>query len=214
MNHPDPEALGDLRLHQARIGRCIHGAVQQFIEQHATLRHEYSPRTEASIIHDLMISHARREFDSVPGITTPVLHGLFVVNINDAIAVRFKKFDKALQPKNIPTQQSIGYLWQQLPLPGMPPEATKLHAGYVFNKLRTGADRVLITCMNGRAVRWVIDLADDLGREIVRIEPAMPDVPPAKRRPQLKSPDGDVKRMGDNGSESKQSGDSGGAQSG
>jgi hypothetical protein len=149
------EAQLHLRNIEPRLRDVIEAAWLEY--QTDSLRHRHSPRTQASLLHDLIELHARRVLDGVRGISFAKVRGLFLVNYRGLVVLRFKKLDRALRSRSNQTQQSMSFL-NQWPLPSMPDAATRLQAGYQLNSLRTAIDACLVVCPNGQRVEWSWEL--------------------------------------------------------
>jgi hypothetical protein len=171
------EAQGDMALHAPRIQQAITQALAQYMKEHGGLRHGYSARTEASIIHDLMVAHLRVQLDGVPGVAFHLKRNLFLVGVDGKYTIRAKKLDKKLQPKNIPTQQVLDFLNQaQLELPGAE-NPTNIHVGYQRNddaELTKAA--IWMTCTGGGVPGWSWPLSAEAG-DFGMVEPVAPATP-------------------------------------
>jgi len=122
-------------------------------------KHEHTPRSRASLIHDFMIINAESEFINYPGVSIHDSRGLVLFNFGDEIMLRFKKMDRRLRPANIPTQQALAFEEQgQLPLFQNYPPATHVTAGYVPNDAWTQIDQKIITCYKGNELEWVLPI--------------------------------------------------------
>jgi hypothetical protein len=115
----------------------------------------FTSRTRASVINDLVVQEAQSRLQKVPGVRISRLNGVFVATVQDTAMLRFKKLDKRYQSRSILTiaQQRMLY---QLPLPGLPPEATGLVAGYRINAITAEMLDVSVTCPIGQRVKWII----------------------------------------------------------
>jgi hypothetical protein len=196
------EAQADLAEHVAPIHRAISGALNEFLEKHSPLRHSYSLRSEASIIHDLMVIHLRKEFEDVPGVGLHLKQHLFLLGINGKYVIRTKKLSKRLLTRNHVTQQVLDFLHQaQLEIPGIE-TPTNLNIGYQPNGAELGTAKIWMTCPNGGKVAWAWPLSDaseDYGPSqaqvpltvITPVTPATPvtAAPAARVKPRATVPD-------------------------
>lgn len=140
------------------IGGLITGAWQDYLAYPAGVRMQHSPRSRASCVHDHMVTRARALFEPRPEMATcQDRGGLFLVLLHGRIALRFKKLDEDLRSCNIPTQQSLEFVRQEMDLPGFK-RITYLQAGYQLNKTQTEISGAYIACPNGYRNLWVIDL--------------------------------------------------------
>jgi hypothetical protein len=138
---------------------CVTKAWQEYLTKYAHVRQDHSARSRASVIHDHMVGFAMRFFDGMDGVRISRKRGLVTVNIQDQFRARFKKLDKQLHSRNIPTQQSLLFK-AQLDLPGIKSTLTHIDVGYVLNDLQTALAGVYITCPYGTGIEWWLDLND------------------------------------------------------
>ena len=106
----------------------------------------------ANVVFSLMTSNARERFEGVKGVKIVTKNGLFILSINGAVAIRFKKLGKNRLPRGIRTQQAIDFSGQ-IPLPGVPSKRN-LFAGYMLNILQTDIQEVYIVCPDGEGLDW------------------------------------------------------------
>lgn len=144
-----------------RIASAIRGALSEFISDHAHLRYRYTQRTEASIIHDLMVAHLRQELDGLPGVSFLLRRNLFIVGIAGRWIFRAKRLDRVLRSKNIPTQQVLNFLGQvQLEIPGAE-SPTNLQIGYQREGAELATAPLWVTCPQGSQLVWSWQLIED-----------------------------------------------------
>jgi hypothetical protein len=151
-----------------QIRDCVVGAFQKYRSDYSANALVHTARSRASIIHDHMIASARATFANDKGVRIFSKRGLSLINVKDSLLLRFKKMDKEKRTRNILTQQSFLFR-AQLELPGIPAELTHLEAGYVLNDLQTALDGVYITCPNGKALEWFIDLSSLAGTNVAHL---------------------------------------------
>jgi hypothetical protein len=137
------------------IYECISNALQMYDDDYTTLRFKHSPRTHASVIHDLMVDNIKKRFANDHKVNCFYKKGLFHLLVdNGDIVIRFKKLDRNLRTHNIPTQQSFNFTHQ---MSMFNPPATNLNAGYQTVGLK---HRILITCPNShKSNAWVLELS-------------------------------------------------------
>lgn len=124
----------------ALIHECITSALQEYRTSYSGLRIKHSSRTEASIIHDLIINNIKEKFSDDPNTYVVTKRNLFILGINNgSVLIRFKKMDKHQRVHNIPTQQSFNFN-NQLSFFG---PSININAGYVPNGLEV---EVFIAC--------------------------------------------------------------------
>jgi hypothetical protein len=129
-NHLDQREVEEiLSRYRDLLYRVIRGAWDHYQQAYREMHHLHSPRTRASIMHDLMLHYARKFFDDMPGVRFFEQRGLTCICLEERVVLRFKKLNRGLRASNIPTRQAVAYAAQQLLLPGFPP-FTRLQAGY------------------------------------------------------------------------------------
>lgn len=149
--------------------------------------HKYSPITRANLIRDHVVDCVRTEFqgeDCARIIERP--NGLFLLEIERRVFVRFKKLNSKKFSSNIPTKQAHAFL-RQLPIPGFGKDRVNLNAGYTPNESWTEIDGIFITHPSGlRRIAWFIDIGEEiLMQPVIDITPA-PE--PTRERVRLKMP--------------------------
>ena len=156
------------------------------------LRHRLGKRSDASVIHDLMVNLAGDRLDCLEQFTyrhSQGLHYYYVSNGKLSATLRFKKLDENMRSNNIPTQQADLFNHQeyQSELPNMPPVAS-LTLGYILNPTRTSATAVYVTMPHGNRNIWTWQLNDDSAGQIAHMStyPPQDDFTPTLR-PRVKS---------------------------
>lgn len=162
------------------IRSCIRGAWDSYQQLYSpALRARHTPLSRATLVHDEMVQQAEKEFDGRTGVVMQRIQRMFVVSFGPHLVIRFKKFDDTFRVSNIPTEQSMSFINQQLELPGVE-RATKLHAGYRLNSLETALEGVYLVCPRGHGHEWILDLDDlDAAADNVVTFPTKPGTPPA-----------------------------------
>lgn len=133
-------------------------------------KHEHTPRSRASLIHDFIVINAEKEFSNITGLECGYTRGLFTVSFYDKVIIRFKKLDYRMKASNIPTQQALCFETQeQLPLPSFPllPSPTIVTAGYIPNPTWTEINQKVITCYKDKEILWTIPIAHSTKSVIV-----------------------------------------------
>ncbi|WP_027365054.1 hypothetical protein [Desulfotruncus alcoholivorax] len=159
---PENEAKQILAPYIPSITKCIEAAVQEYLLN--VRRIQFSKRTRASIINDLIIDYAFKYLQNEPGIRWSFKRNCFYFFIQDKFKLKFKMFDKNLKTRNIPTQQVLKFINQQenfLNFPDLPPAVTNIFAGYRWNYLQTEHEGFFITCPDGSSNLWVIELISE-----------------------------------------------------
>ncbi|MPZ51039.1 MAG: hypothetical protein GEU75_17350 [Dehalococcoidia bacterium] len=153
-----------LEPHKAKLLEVVATAVQNYYSDDSSLKVNHSKGTRSSIINDEMRAAARRVFGNVSGVAFTTKRGMFLLYVDNQIAIRFKKLTRRLLAQNHPTQQALAFsnqkqLGQQLgPLPGTPDPMTHVNVGYQMNALDTGVSGIYAACPNGEMLAWAIDL--------------------------------------------------------
>jgi hypothetical protein len=141
-----------------RIRETMYRAVDEYKEKYLMYGHELKNRSKSSIIHDYVERHIRKEFgESMVG----TLRGMFYLNINDKICLRFKKINSNLKSSNIRTQQTTLFDSQQT-IPGIVPTALFVNAGYMVNSLYTDFNDLFIVCPDGDKIGWSLCISDKI----------------------------------------------------
>jgi len=121
---------------------------------------EIGPMPRARIVYELIVKRARVAFADIPGVTVSQKRGFLVLVFGDRAVVRFKKLKKNLLPSNARTHQQELFAAQG-ELPGLPPPATYLNAGYVLDDTQLEITRIVLSCVEATDLVWSLDL--DLG---------------------------------------------------
>lgn len=115
------------------------------------------PRTQASMVHDLMVREAFGQSAALEGVSVVEENQLYMLNIENKFLIRFKKLDEDGAATSTPTQQSLSFA-MQMPLPGMPDEAIRLQLGYVLDKSGTQLLALRVACPRGFGIEWQFDV--------------------------------------------------------
>lgn len=180
------DAVGVLTPHFPLLDEIFKRAMSGYSEYPAILRMDHSKRSRASILHDLIVRHAREVFEGVPGVVFRTIRGLFIVEIAGRLFIRFKKLDKRRMASSIPTKQSNCYYDQdieQLHLDGIPP-VTALVAGYQLDMFEQNLDSCLVTCPIGKSIHWAIDIQNPI--DTMEIIQTPPEIRPKKAKISVK----------------------------
>jgi hypothetical protein len=170
-----PEAL---RKHVVTLRGFVSSALENFVGEHAPFRVKYCRRTEASIIHDYIIWHAKQA--SFPH---QVKRNLFLLNVENDYRVKPKKLDSSLRPRNIQTNLVLEFernrglrLFDDLDL-------THVFLGYQRDGVELLNSPIWLVCPQGRRVKWAVELPADMEAATVEVAVA-PTIPqePSERR--------------------------------
>ncbi|MBA3557209.1 MAG: hypothetical protein H0W30_01285 [Gemmatimonadaceae bacterium] len=112
----------------------------------------------ANILHELIIEQVRNTFGGVPGVEVrdSIVKGRFLLEIDRAQILQFKKFTENFQTSNNPTGTSVAFDNQQT-IEGMP-ELPRLTVGYQLGQYGTALAGMWLAFCIGRENIWHIDL--------------------------------------------------------
>lgn len=119
----------------------------------------YKPRTKAGIIHDHIEKYVRTTFEGKEGIVVDDFKGVFGINLQDELFIRFKKMDKEYSVRSYPTSQHSKYM-KQSQIEGFPEKPTLLFAGYIPDRSWSNIKGVYVACWIGNVLEWV----DEFGK--------------------------------------------------
>lgn len=155
------DAQADLGPSVPLLVEIVRTAYSEYVRDHAQMRHEYSKRTEANIVHDLIRAKLVAGLKGLPGWTPRmIMKQLFLLEFEDKYRVKVKKLDPQLRSRNIPTQNVLDFMLQVIQ-PSLFPDATALVLGYQLNAAETEVASVWITCPNGENGRhWEWELVE------------------------------------------------------
>ena len=88
-----------LREHVPNLYACVNGALADFVAAHNDRRVDYTSRTEASIIHDYMVKHAKVRFPC----SWTLKQNLFLIRVGQDYLVKLKRLDHHFHASRIPT---------------------------------------------------------------------------------------------------------------
>ena len=196
------EAKADLAEYAETFERCVRDALKDYVDQFKEQRHKLSLRSQASIIHDLIVEHLKAAFGTErDGREEVFIHR--AGNLNRIIIgrgkykARMKKLDEKLLTRNIPTDAVLRFIWQEnqrsfdeIPAP------THIHLGYqIVDDAALTASKVWITCPNGDQIGWrweltaVADAAAAQAAATAQILPVVPVVEQPAKRMSVKRPE-------------------------
>jgi hypothetical protein len=183
--HSKQDALRLIGPHLSRIEQCYSQAWIDLVDvmRHfaTTARTPTSPTLRARMMYDLVTGHARRSFANSPAVRIGNLHGLLTLTFGSELVVRFKKLKSDLSTTGIPTQQMLSFEAQQ-EIPGLPPRATFLVAGYLLDATGSSIARLVLTCRDQHGLVWSHDLLAPSAGSIVALPTPLVAPTPAKLR--------------------------------
>lgn len=168
------EAKKIINPYRNKIESAVNKSIKHYLtgEEYATVRFRHTPRTDASIIHDLIVDEIENEFLDVTGTYFQRKKNLFCLVIDDKVILRFKKFNDNLLGSGINTRQLIAFNLQdsaQLDLPDMPADGL-LYVGYRLNELKTNLKDLHITYRYNKYNVWTWDITSNENEVIKPIE--------------------------------------------
>jgi len=168
-----PEAL---RRHVTSLSECVRLALSDFVADHARLRARYSARTEASIIHDYMVSYAMDRFP------WKLKRNLFLIAI-DEYRAKLKKLDGRWRTRRVPTQLALRFE-NQAPLRLFDDvDVTNVYLGYQRDEAEILKSGIWLVCPDGkRGFRWIAELSASEHSNTIQVAAAAPVVEPASQR--------------------------------
>ncbi len=181
------QAMELLAPHESILFRIPTDSVRLYTQDFASVRYRLGKRSDASIIHDIMIGLASDRLSCLDQFIPRYSQGLYYYYVSDgalSATLRFKKLDENMRSRNIPTQQAVLFNHQdyQSELPHMPPVAS-LTLGYLLNPTRTSAAAIYVTMPDGNRNIWTWQLYDDSLAQITDLvtHPPEDDITPTIR---------------------------------
>lgn len=116
---------------------------------------EHDPRAGASCIYAHMVAETERLWLDRRGIIPADVRGLKVWLIEDKAVIRWKRMDADGRTRSYPTKQEKDFD-AGLPLPGLPPPAIRLTAGYLADETQTQYQRTQIARPRGKRIEWCV----------------------------------------------------------
>lgn len=146
-----------------------------FYQEHYTAEviAQQRDRTAANCVYDHGFHHLRELLDDEKGCHFLSLRGLEVLNYHDLAVLRLKKVNSEGRWQNVRTKQQRDFD-NQLPLPGLPPEAVRLVIGYEPDPAFTAIERVIVARPLGKTIRWTAQIV------IIEEEASWLDITPAR----------------------------------
>jgi hypothetical protein len=123
---------------------------------------QIAKRSRANLVYDYVADEARRTLSNVEGLTLTEERGFVLVNVENRLLVRFKKFNRRMGTSGIPTRQQLQFAHQQLALDGLGP-MTQLVVGYLLDDFELDISRVAVTCSVGSRIMWMIEIPPHVG---------------------------------------------------
>ena len=161
------DALPDnLRRYTSGLHACVREALVEFVADHRDRRADYTSRTEASIIHDLMVKHAKARFPSYA-----LKQNLFVILLGYDYLIKLKRLDRHLRTSRIPTNLSLQFedqcqltLFDDL-------DRWNLYLGYQVDPIEVLKSRIWLVQPDGHGIRFAAELTSE-SSNVVEFAPA------------------------------------------
>lgn len=154
------QAVAALEPHLGAIFDILHGGLSDLHALPLEARRSFTPTTRAGMVHDFQITRAARYFSEHQDVRVHELNKLFVYDIRQTVALRFKKFDTAFRSSNLSTGQ-VREFRGQVQLGGVD-APSNLEAGYVLDPLEKEIVWAGIVCPNNDGVYWQVELKDSV----------------------------------------------------
>lgn len=155
------------------LRRLVHSALQDFIARHKELRAMYTARTEASIIHDYMVWHAK-----AASFEWKLKNNLFLFRIGNDYSVKPKRLNQFLRPRYIPTQLALRFDGQRPMRLFDDVDLTHLYLGYQQNGAELVTSPIWLVCPEAGRVKWAAELrAEEPSAAVTVALPAEPTAP-------------------------------------
>jgi hypothetical protein len=132
---PREKVKRHLRPHLQEIANCVHEGFDEYFRLPEEQRIKLHARSQASDIRDFIVAAVKRRFDGVAGIQFVERRGMFLLVIDGAACVRFKKLDSHKRSRNIETQQSLQFANGDMA--GFLESTACLDAGYILDRFGT-----------------------------------------------------------------------------
>lgn len=153
----DP-AIFALGQHLGAIFDILHGGMEDLHALPIEARRGLTAGTRAGVVHDYQIMRATRYFSAFDDVRVHELNKLFVFDIGQVVALRFKKFDAALKSCNQSTAQVRDFR-SQVQLCGVD-APSNLEAGYILDPLEKEIIWAGIVCPNNEGFYWQVELKE------------------------------------------------------
>lgn len=125
--------------------------------------HDASTQAHCTFRHILACAHA--SFSDIPDVHHLYIRGQNLWHLERAnCVIRFKKTDEDGVSTNYPTIQARNFD-KGLPIPGLPPEPTRLNIGYLLDDTGLGFVRSQVALPVGRSTMWCAAIISQADRE-------------------------------------------------
>lgn len=166
MPRPDLDINANMAVVQPYLS-VLAGAVHRGFEKYqnnehysALARAAHDNAAAAKNVHRHILEEITIEIEGLSGLAMVNARGLMVLNIHDRALLRFKKMDEEGHSASFQTDQARKFD-QQLPLPNLPPAATRLTFGYEPDLAFSTIVRVLTACPLGPRTHWCAQVIEE-----------------------------------------------------
>lgn len=184
------EARGSLGPIEPLLAEVVSSAFEDYEHDTPTVRSFLRRGAQATVIHSLMVKHARRLFAGMDGVEIHDDGQLFCLVIRGEWTIKFRMLGAGLHVASTGTQLGMDFA-EQVPTPIYGQQMalfslegpTYIHVGYRLNKTKTGIASIHVVCPNGeRRNHWDYDLDDNaaIGAVPVPIAPKTPTIDPQR----------------------------------
>jgi hypothetical protein len=163
--------------HFPQLLDCLSNGCQDYLRHYAAFTHIHTKGTRASIARDHVRDRIRRTFSADK--STRIVekrNGLFLLEVEKKLLLRFKKLNSRKCAANIPTGQSKTFYRQQPLFPGA--WRTNLNAGYTANETFTEFEFYITEPNGSRSNAWVMKI-----QEYPQSKPTVDITPARKEKP-------------------------------
>ena len=164
MSRPDLDLAATMAVvspYLPMLDGCVRRGFTRYQTDYPPLvRAEHDNSAAAKNVHRHMLAELMIASDGVLGLAVVNARGLQVLNINDKAVIRLKKMDEAGQSASYPTAQARDFD-RQLPLPNVPPAATRLTFGYEPDLAFSTIVQVLLACPLGPRIHWCTQINEE-----------------------------------------------------
>lgn len=151
----ESSALQIVEPHFPTLQGVILGAWEDYKNYDPAHRRVHGTTCRANVVHDHMKHRARAAFGETPNAAVVEIQRLFLIVLEQKIAIRLKLLNIEKNSSNIPTAQNKAFLAQE-ELVGVEP-CCHLEAGYILDSLGTDITEIWLTCPSGPKSRaWEV----------------------------------------------------------
>lgn len=158
-------AIGNYR---AVLARVVRNAFNDYFEIYSAQAADHSKCTRASLIHDLMIKHAKKLLPEKV-FRYIVIGDREVFNFCSEFLIQFKKLKRSMLGSNYPTHQALMFSEDgeiDVGLPGIGGSLPLITIGYVPRQYFSGIEGIFATQTVEHRPQWVERLSEEEERQL------------------------------------------------